>query len=261
MTAGTLQVDLLLDPFGARWPDLRHAASAAVDAGFSGIWTYDHLDGRVYEADDVLECWTVLSALGAVVPSVALGPMVLNVANRHPGVLAAMAATLQDVTGGRLLLGLGAGAHPGSPYAREQEAIGRPVFGDAERRQQVEQCIAELRRIWHAPGFLHPDPPPPIIVAAFGPKMAALAGRLADGVNTQATHPRLGELVETARSASSAPDRFLVTAFTDFDERWLTSDDAERRRLDELGTHRLVLALRAPFDDDRIAEAGRMLDR
>jgi alkanesulfonate monooxygenase SsuD/methylene tetrahydromethanopterin reductase-like flavin-dependent oxidoreductase (luciferase family) len=261
MTAGTLQVDLLLDSFGTRWSELRDAASVAVDAGFRGIWTYDHLDGRVYDATHVLECWTVLSALGAVVPSVALGPMVLNVANRHPGMLATMAATLQDVCAGRLLLGLGAGAHPGSRYAREQEAIGRPVFGDTERREQVEQCVVELHRIWQAPGFLHPDPPPPIVIAAFGPKMAALAGRLGDGINTRATHPRLRELVTTARRASRDPDSFLVTVMADFDERWLSPDDAGRRQLDELGTHRLVLALSAPFDRRRIAAARPFLDR
>ena len=109
-----MDVDLLLDPFGARWTELRDAAGAAVDAGFRGIWTHDHVDGRVYDSAHVLECWTILSALATVAPSVVLGPMVLNVANRHPGVLAARAATLQHVSEGRLLLGLGAGAQHSS---------------------------------------------------------------------------------------------------------------------------------------------------
>jgi alkanesulfonate monooxygenase SsuD/methylene tetrahydromethanopterin reductase-like flavin-dependent oxidoreductase (luciferase family) len=254
-----MHVDLLLDPFGARWSELRDAAHVAVDAGFRGIWTYDHLDGRVYDAAHVLECWTVLSALAAVVPTVALGPMVLNVANRHPGVLAAMAATLQEVAEGRLLLGLGAGAHPGSPYAREQEAIGRPVFGAAERREQVEECVAELRRTWRAPGFLHPDPEPPVIIAAFGPKMAEIAGRVGDGINARASHPRLRELITTARRASRDPERFLVTVFADFDERWLSPADPGRRNLDELGAKRLILAMPAPPDRRRIAAATPLL--
>jgi alkanesulfonate monooxygenase SsuD/methylene tetrahydromethanopterin reductase-like flavin-dependent oxidoreductase (luciferase family) len=261
MTNSALQVDVLLDSFGTRWSEVRDAGSAAVEAGFQGIWTYDHMDGRVYDAADVLECWTILSALAAVVPSAVLGPMVLNVANRHPPVLATMAATLQDVAEGRLLLGLGAGAHSGSPYAREQEAIGRPVCGDAERREQVERCVAELHRIWHAPGFLHPDPEPPVIIAAFGPKMAELAGRIGDGINTRAAHPRLRELVGTARRASRDPDQLLVTVFADFDERWLSPDDPGRRELDELGTHRLALAMTAPFDRRRIAAAGLLLER
>src|SRR5260370_22000901 len=122
-----MQVDVLLDPFGAHWSDLRDAASTAVDAGFSGIWTWDHLDGRVYNATYVLECWTVLTAIAVAVPEVMIGPLVLNVANRHPGVLAVMAATLQEVSGGPLLLGLGAGSGPDSPHLLGPEALGRAV--------------------------------------------------------------------------------------------------------------------------------------
>ena len=158
----------------------------------------DHLDGRVYDAPFVLECWTVLSALAVAAPGVALGPLVLNVANRHPGVLATMAATLQEVSGGRLMLGLGAGGG-GPRYVREQEAIGRTVDPDPLRRSHVETCIQEVRRLWHSPGFLAPDPEPPFVIGASGPKMAELAGRLGDGLNLRATHPRLGELVEVAR--------------------------------------------------------------
>src|SRR6476661_8093596 len=87
-----IDVDLLLESFGTRWAELRPAASAAAQAGFKGIWTFDHVDGRVYEAADVLEAWTVLTAVAATVPEVKVGPLVLNVANRPPGVLAAMAA-------------------------------------------------------------------------------------------------------------------------------------------------------------------------
>jgi alkanesulfonate monooxygenase SsuD/methylene tetrahydromethanopterin reductase-like flavin-dependent oxidoreductase (luciferase family) len=258
-------VDLLLDPFGARWSDLRDAASAAVESGFRGIWTYDHVDGRVYDAAYVLECWTVLSGLAAAVPGAMLGPLVLNVANRHPGVLAAMAATLQEVSGGRLLLGLGAGAAPGTPYAREQEAIGLPVLSDVERRRHVINCVGELRRLWRTPRFLQPAPEPPVIIAAFGPKMAELAGRVGDGINTRATHPRLAELLAIACTANGGaggdPDRFVITVFSDFDEGWLPVESATRAQLASLGVDRLVLALRAPFDRGRIAAAGRLLPR
>jgi alkanesulfonate monooxygenase SsuD/methylene tetrahydromethanopterin reductase-like flavin-dependent oxidoreductase (luciferase family) len=260
-----LRVDLLLDPFGTRWAQMRDAATAAADAGFDGIWTYDHLDGHVFGAHDVLECWTVLSGLAAVVPEVILGPLVLNVANRHPGVLATMAATLQGVSGGRLLLGLGAGARPGTPYAREQESIGRPVLSDAERRRDVEQCAVELRRFWRTSGFLRPDPEPPVVIAAFGAKMAHLAGHAGDGINTRATHPQLAELLSVARDAYSGTgrdvDHFLTTVFTEFDENWLEGESTARAHLVALGVHRLILGMSPPFDLGRIAVAGRLLAR
>src|SRR4051812_39794906 len=127
-------IDLLFDPFGACWNDVRAGAIAAEAAGFDGIWLYDHLAGSVHRERTVVECWTALTAIAAVVPRVAIGPMVLNVANRDPGTLAVMAATLQDVSGGRLLLGLGAGGSRHTPYANEQYALGRTVAGDDARR-------------------------------------------------------------------------------------------------------------------------------
>ena len=188
VTVGSVQVDLLFDPFGGRWEDLRDAAVVAEEAGFDGVWLYDHLAGSVHRAPHVLECWTVLSALAVAVPHLMIGSLVLNVANRDAGTLAVMAATLQEVSGGRLLLGVGAGGGAGTPYAAEQVALGRPVPGDAARRAAVESTIATLRQVWSGTaggvgGFLRPSLPPPVIVGGFGPKMAELAGRLGDGIN------------------------------------------------------------------------------
>ena len=259
-----MQVDVLLDPFGARWSELRDTAHAAVDAGFAGIWTFDHLDGRVYRAPHVLECWTVLSAIAALAPGVTVGPLVLNVANRHPGLLAAMAATLQDVSNGCLLLGLGAGGGPETGYVREQEAIGRVVPPDPVRRAQVERVVGEVRRFWRTPGFLAPEPEPPFVIGALGPKMAELAGRVGDGINTRAGHPRLAELVEIARETHARAGRdaagFVVTVFTAFDERWIRAESAERARLRALDVNRLILFESPPYDRDRITAARTLLD-
>ena len=258
----SLQVDILLEPFGASWGELRDAAHVAIDAGFAGIWTMDHLDGRVYDEPFVLECWTVLSALALAAPGVVLGPLVLNVSNRDPGVLAGMAATLQEVSGGRLLLGLGAGGGPGNQYEREQAAIGRTVAPDPVRRTRVETCIREVRRLWHSPGFLEPDPEPPFVVSAFGSRMAELAGRCGDGVTTRATHPRLRELIELARDAYARsgrdPEQFLVAVHTPLDESWLDIRSSAREKLVAIGTDRLILSTTAPYDHRRISEAGRL---
>ena len=107
-----------------------------------------------------------------------LGPLVLNVANRHPGVLANMAATLQTISGGRLLLGLGAGGSRRTPYAVEQAAIGQTVDKDAVRAQRVVDAITLIRKLWGGEaGFLRPSPPPPIVVGGFGPRMGSIRRR------------------------------------------------------------------------------------
>src|SRR5262249_21370894 len=58
-----VEIDVLLDPFGTSWSDLYGSAAASVEAGFAGIWTWDHLDGRVFNETHVHECWTVLTAI------------------------------------------------------------------------------------------------------------------------------------------------------------------------------------------------------
>jgi alkanesulfonate monooxygenase SsuD/methylene tetrahydromethanopterin reductase-like flavin-dependent oxidoreductase (luciferase family) len=246
-TVAGVQVDLLFDPFGGRWEDLRDAATAAEEAGFDGIWLYDHLAGSAHRAPHVLECWTVLSALAAAVPQLTIGPLVLNVANRDAGTLAVMAATLQEVSGGRLLLGIGAGGGRVTPYADEQRALGRPVGDDATRRAALESAIATLREVWTGSaggvdGFLRPVPPPPVIVGGFGPKMAALAGRLGDGINVP-PGPSLPRLLDVARDARAAagrdPEAFIVT----------TSGAPTDERLARLGVHRVITMVRPPYTE------------
>jgi alkanesulfonate monooxygenase SsuD/methylene tetrahydromethanopterin reductase-like flavin-dependent oxidoreductase (luciferase family) len=255
------RTDLLLDPFGGRVADAVHAAQAAEEAGFDGIWTWDHLAGRVHGATHVLECWTLLTTIAARTERVAVGPLVLNVANRQPGVLAVMAATLQETSNGRLLLGLGAGGGPGTPYPAEQHALERTVPGDIARRADVEHAIDVIRDVWTGrDGFLTPNPPPPIVIGGFGPKMAALAGRLGDGFNTPANHPQLAELIATARGAHSDPD-FLVTVSASLSPRWVTEDSGQRARLRDLGVERLILGVPPPYDSAQIRALGSMLER
>lgn len=243
-----MHVDLLFDPFGGRWSDVRAGAFAADEAGFDGVWLYDHLAGSVHRASHVLECWTTLTAIAATVPRIALGPLVLNVVNRDAGTLGVMAATLQEVSGGRLLLGLGAGGGRGTPYPAEQEALGRPVGAGAARRRAVEEAVARLRALWSGTvggvsGFLRPEPPPPIIIGGFGPKMAELAGRVGDGINAPGG-PQLGRLVQIAREAHARAGRdadlFLVTA---------SGAVSDRERLAEVGVHRVIVLVRPPYVD------------
>jgi alkanesulfonate monooxygenase SsuD/methylene tetrahydromethanopterin reductase-like flavin-dependent oxidoreductase (luciferase family) len=274
-----VKTDVLLIPMSARYADMRVAAIAADEAGFDGLWTWDHLrDPDGDEGPGVPEALTVLTALAEATRRIMLSPLVLNVVNRHPGLLANMAATLQAVSRGRLLLGIGAGGNRRTPYAREQEGLGLKVEADAVRAQRVAEAIQVMRRLWagdtsnfagtsyrldRPAGYLRPDPPPPIIVGGFGPKMAALAGTYGDGFNTQAFHPQLAELVKVARDAHAKtgrdPARFITTVFAGFEERWLTPESRARQMLERLGVERVILLLSPPFDPEAIRRAGRLL--
>lgn len=271
-----MRYDILLVPFGATYAQMREAALSVEASGFNGIWTFDHL--RDPEGNGAVpECWTILSALAEATQRVQLGPLVLNVANRRPGLLANMAATLQEVSGGRLLLGLGAGGGPGSPYTAEQAMLGDEPEPDRRRVERVGEAAQVLRLLWSesapsfagrhyhlraAHGFLRPAPAPPIIIAGFGPRMAALAGRHGDGFNTHARTPDLAALIDLARRERQASGRdmagFEVSVFTGL-RAALSREHGERADLERLGVTRLIFQVQPPYPLDEIRRAGEVL--
>src|SRR3989454_5885920 len=274
-----MKTDVLLIPMGARYANMRAAAIAAENAGFDGLWMWDHLrDPQGGSAAGVPEAWTTLTALAEATRRVALGPLVLNVSNRHPGLLANMAATLQQVSGGRLLLGLGAGGSRKTPYAAEQLGLGLAVEPDRVRAARVVEAIEVMRRLWSGDGasfagehyrlerpagYLRADPPPPIVIGGFGPRMAAIAGTHGDGFNTQARHPQLADLARIARDAHAAsgrdPARFSLSVFAGLAPAWLRSDSESRATLTRHQVDRLILLIQPPYDASQIRAAGRLL--
>jgi alkanesulfonate monooxygenase SsuD/methylene tetrahydromethanopterin reductase-like flavin-dependent oxidoreductase (luciferase family) len=106
----------------------------------------------------------------------------------------------------------------------------------------------------HGTGFIVPDPPPPIVIGAFGPKMAALAGEVGDGINTHASGRAAETVIDIARRAHAAAGRdpagFLVTLSAVLGPR---SFDADRlAAYGALGVHRVVHLVHAPFDVEAI---------
>ena len=110
---------------------------AADDLGYDGASLYDLL------AAPCLECWTTLTMLTMATHRLYGIPMVLSHTYRHPTVLAKMAATLDEASGGRLVLGLGAGGSQ-----RDHEAAGIPWRPLQERLVQLEEGIQLIRFLW-----------------------------------------------------------------------------------------------------------------
>jgi alkanesulfonate monooxygenase SsuD/methylene tetrahydromethanopterin reductase-like flavin-dependent oxidoreductase (luciferase family) len=160
-------------------------------AGYAGVWSWDHFMSRGDRTTPVLEAWTTLTATAMVAERVTIGTFVANVMNRHPAVLARMAATLQELCGGRLVLGIGIGGYP-----IEHEAYGIPFPEATERAARLREAIGVLRDLWsggpvtrdgafyplqEAFAFPVPQPAPPILIGAGTPAGIRLAAELGDG--------------------------------------------------------------------------------
>jgi probable F420-dependent oxidoreductase len=174
---------------------IRAFAKQAEATGFDSIWIYDHLLFRFPEqpTGGIWEAWTLLAALAEATERVDLGTIVLCVPFRNPAVLAKMADTLEEISGGRLILGLGAGWHQ-----PEFDAFGVPFDHKAGRFEEALQIIAPLLRegkvdftgtYYSAPNCeLRPRGPrpggPEILIASSKPRMHSIAARYADSWNT-----------------------------------------------------------------------------
>jgi alkanesulfonate monooxygenase SsuD/methylene tetrahydromethanopterin reductase-like flavin-dependent oxidoreductase (luciferase family) len=239
------------------------------------VWTYDHLSGVVLHGSRALDLWTALGALAAVTTRVSIGPLVANCTVRHPAHINSAVATLQELSGGRLRLGLGAGAGPESPFARELTMLGFEPHRAAARRAVVADTVGYLRALWSRTpeyegtgfgfagvgGVLVPDPAPPMIVGANGPRMAALAGECADGVNVHEFTPDAPGLLKIARDAATAAGRqsFALTVEAPLTDQWLDRDSDERGDLETLGVSRVMLRWSGALGVPEIARAARYL--
>jgi F420-dependent oxidoreductase-like protein len=126
------------------WPSLREAIVAADDAGFDSLWFDDHLlaDEGLPSAPK-LEGWTVAAAAAAITTRATIGHLVTANTFRNPGLLAKMTATLDHVSGGRAILGIGAGW-----FEDEHRAFGLEFGASAgERIERMGEAVELLRRL------------------------------------------------------------------------------------------------------------------
>ena len=126
-----------------RWEDLLAFVRHAERTGWDGAWFADHFMPNTPDANgDSLECWAVLGALAAQVPRIRLGSLVCGNTYRHPAVLANIAATVDVISGGRLVLGVGAGWQE-----NEHRKYGIDFFDVRERLARLEEACGVLKAL------------------------------------------------------------------------------------------------------------------
>lgn len=127
-----------------RWADIRTMAERAEEVGFDSLWVVDHLLYQFGEQDPprgVWECWSLLSALAAVTTKPELGTLVVCTGFRNPALLAKMADTVDEISDGRLILGIGAGY-----FELEYRAFGFPYDNRVSRFEEALTIISTLLR-------------------------------------------------------------------------------------------------------------------
>ena len=200
-----------------RWRDVLELARLAESVGFDSVWVADHL---LFRFDGVQpqgrwECWSLLAALAASTSRIRLGPLVSCVSFRAPGLLAKIAETVDEISDGRLILGLGAGWHE-----PEYIAYGYPFAHRASRFEEAAEIIIRMLRDGEATfegkyyrvenALLRPRGPRegkmPIMIGTTGERLLRFAARHADIWNTTwvddpAAIPPLREQVDAACEA------------------------------------------------------------
>ena len=176
-----------------RWPEYVAMARTAEEVGFDSIWVGDHLlyrgDGRPERGP--WEAWTLLAALAAATSRVRMGPLVACASFHQPAMLAKMAATVGEISGGRLVLGLGAGWNQ-----EEFRAFGIPFEHRVARFEEHFEIIRRLlagervtfsgrfARVHDAVLLPAPDRPIPLMVGSHGERMLRVTLPYVDAWNT-----------------------------------------------------------------------------
>ena len=180
----------------ATWPEMRALALEAEAMGVDTLWAPDHLQRRLPDRPTIgfWECWTIVTATAEATSTVEVGPFVACTGFRNPGLLARMATTLDEVSGGRVVLGLGSGV----PATDESwRAFGYDRTSHVSRHAESVEAVAGLLRegrLTYEGTFVRMDGAevvprgprpggPPVWVAAKGDRTLGIAVAWADAVN------------------------------------------------------------------------------
>jgi alkanesulfonate monooxygenase SsuD/methylene tetrahydromethanopterin reductase-like flavin-dependent oxidoreductase (luciferase family) len=216
-----VRIGLVLPMFSGDVEKVMAFARRAEELGYRGVFAFDHFFPPGAPPDrPSLEPFTVLSAVGAATERILVGTLVARASLRPAGLLAKMAASIDGITGGRMLLAIGSGDPIDHP---EAEAYGFPMHGRMERRAHLEETVGAVKALFagktwpggdHVPAMAGPllPPPardgPPVWVGGQSDELVRLAARAADGWNGWGLHlPEFARKADLLAEASAAAGR------------------------------------------------------
>ena len=276
MADATLPIGVALGSIGSTASWWLESARRLDDAGYRALWCWDHFVGKGVKTVPVVEQWTILAAAAGATKRIGLGTFITNVMNRHPAVLARMASTLQDASGGRFTLGIGIGG--GAP---EHRAYGIDFPDAAERAERLEEAIGVIRALWSggpvtrpspfypleaAHAFPRPDPSPKVLIGASSPRGLEIAARVGDGWAAEVD--QFEELLPTYREAldaggKSTDDVWIAVGFGGGKSGedalrgspWIEAPGETWARYAELGADEAIVTARTTNDVDALIAA------
>jgi probable F420-dependent oxidoreductase len=208
------------------WDEVRSLAVAIENQGWDGLWYADHYmpnteDGTT-ASGDVHECFSMLAALAAVTSRIRLGSLVTPTTINHPALIANRAATIDRISHGRVVLGMGAGwqVNEHLAYGIDLLEAGPRVDRFAESIEIVSRLLSEDRVTFAGKHFsitdapCEPKPvqsPLPILVGTGGPRMLRLTARFAQEWNTWGTPETAGEVLQSLLKACEKEGRDPAT--------------------------------------------------
>ena len=262
-------------PQHTTWGDLLHVWEEADELGIDTAFAFDHfIPIRGDTNGPCLEGWTLLSALAARTRRIQAGLLVTGNTYRYPAVLAKMAATVDHVSGGRCILGMGAGW-----YELEHAAYGIPFHTPGNRARRLVESVEVVKRLFTEPKATYTgkyyqlkdapcEPKPlqrphlPILIGGMGPKVVQpLAARHADIWHffappdleaTRKTITHFDDLVRQAGREPASVEKAMSVQAPDVKNAKALQE--RLRTLAEIGVGHFILSLAAPFDGEAMRQ-------